>query len=58
MWDPRTAAVQACRGASELIGLPLAFGFVPSTIGEDREPIDVLVLAEEDLPVTVPSRYA
>lgn len=45
-------------GAFELAGVlptgmsfPLAFGFIPSTIAEDSDPIDVLVLAEEDLPV-------
>jgi inorganic pyrophosphatase len=45
-------------GLFELAGLlptgmsfPLAFGFIPSTVGEDGDPIDVLVLAEEDLPI-------
>lgn len=44
-------------GLFELAGIlptgmcfPLAFGFVPSTLGEDGDPVDVLVLAEEDLP--------
>jgi inorganic pyrophosphatase len=45
-------------GLFELAGMlptgmsfPLAFGFIPSTIGEDGDPVDVLVLAEEDLPI-------
>ena len=33
------------------MAFPLAFGFVPATLGEDGDPIDVLVLADEDLPV-------
>jgi inorganic pyrophosphatase len=30
---------------------PLAFGFVPNTRAEDGDPVDVLVLADDDLPV-------
>jgi inorganic pyrophosphatase len=30
---------------------PLAFGFVPDTLANDGDPIDILVLADEDLPV-------
>jgi inorganic pyrophosphatase len=48
----------AASGLFELAGIlptgmsfPLAFGFVPSTLGEDGDPIDILVLAEEDLPI-------
>jgi len=33
------------------IAFPLDFGFVPSTLGGDGDPLDVLVLAEERLPV-------
>lgn len=45
-------------GLFELAGIlptgmsfPLAFGFIPGTLGEDGDPLDVLVLAEEDLPI-------
>jgi inorganic pyrophosphatase len=33
------------------LAFPLAFGFVPNTLGEDGDPLDVLILADEDLPV-------
>jgi inorganic pyrophosphatase len=33
------------------LAFPLAFGFVPDTLGEDGDPVDVLILADEYLPV-------
>jgi len=33
------------------MAFPLDFGFIPGTCGEDGDPLDVLVLAEADLPV-------
>lgn len=33
------------------MAFPLAFGFVPGTIAEDGDPIDIVVLADEALPV-------
>jgi inorganic pyrophosphatase len=40
------------------LSFPYDFGFVPSTRGDDGDPLDVLVLADESLPVgaVVPSR--
>ena len=32
------------------LSFPYAFGFVPSTLGDDGDPLDVLVLADEPLP--------
>ena len=33
------------------MAFPMAFGFVPNTLAQDGDPIDILVLADEDLPV-------
>jgi len=33
------------------MSFPIAFGFVPNTLAEDGDPIDIVVLADEDLPV-------
>jgi inorganic pyrophosphatase len=33
------------------MAFPMAFGFVPNTLAEDGDPIDIIVLADEDLPV-------
>jgi len=33
------------------MAFPMAFGFVPNTLAEDGDPVDIVVLADEDLPV-------
>ena len=33
------------------MAFPLAFGFVPDTLADDGDPVDILVLADEELPV-------
>lgn len=33
------------------MAFPMAFGFVPNTLAEDGDPVDIIVLADEDLPV-------
>jgi inorganic pyrophosphatase len=33
------------------MAFPLSFGFVPGTRAEDGDPVDILVMADEDLPV-------
>jgi inorganic pyrophosphatase len=33
------------------MAFPMAFGFVPNTCAEDQDPVDIIVLADEDLPV-------
>lgn len=32
------------------MAFPMAFGFIPNTLGEDGDPLDIVVLADEDLP--------
>lgn len=33
------------------MAFPMAFGFIPNTLGEDGDPLDIVVLADEALPV-------
>ncbi|HWI86754.1 MAG TPA: inorganic diphosphatase [Sphingomonas sp.] len=33
------------------MAFPMAFGFVPATLAQDGDPVDIIVLADEDLPV-------
>ena len=33
------------------MAFPMAFGFVPDTLGEDGDPLDIIILADEDLPI-------
>lgn len=33
------------------MAFPMAFGFVPNTLAEDGDPVDIIVLADEELPV-------
>jgi inorganic pyrophosphatase len=33
------------------MAFPMAFGFVPNTLAEDGDPIDIILLADESLPV-------
>jgi inorganic pyrophosphatase len=33
------------------MAFPLSFGFVPDTRAQDGDPVDILVLSDEDLPV-------
>lgn len=33
------------------MAFPMAFGFVPNTLAEDGDPVDIVVLADEELPV-------
>jgi len=33
------------------MAFPMAFGFVPNTLAEDGDPLDIIILADEELPV-------
>jgi inorganic pyrophosphatase len=46
-YDPDTGAFQLSGLLPDGMSFPLDFGFVPSTLAEDGDPIDVLVLADE-----------
>jgi inorganic pyrophosphatase len=50
-YDPQTGLFELAGLLPAGMAFPLAFGFVPSTKGEDGDPVDILVLADEDLPV-------
>jgi len=50
-YDPETGLFELAGVLSAGLAFPLAFGFIPSTRGEDGDPIDVLLLADDALPV-------
>lgn len=48
----RDSGLFALRGVLPAgMAFPLAFGFVPDTIADDGDPVDILVLADDALPV-------
>jgi inorganic pyrophosphatase len=49
-YDPHTGLFALAGVLPGGMAFPHAFGFVPSTIGEDGDPIDILILADEHLP--------
>ncbi|MEJ5976627.1 inorganic diphosphatase [Novosphingobium sp. PS1R-30] len=50
-YDPKSGLFELAGILPTGMSFPLAFGFIPGTLGGDGDPIDVLVLAEEDLPI-------
>jgi inorganic pyrophosphatase len=50
-FDPETGLYKLHRMLPAGMAFPLDFGFIPSTLGGDGDPLDVIVLAEEVLPV-------
>lgn len=50
-YDPETELFELAGVLPAGMAFPLAFGFVPKTLGEDGDPIDILILADEALPV-------
>lgn len=50
-YDPETGLFELAGVLPAGMAFPLAFGFVPGTLCEDGDPIDILILADEDLPI-------
>ena len=50
-YEPKSGLFELAGILPTGMSFPLAFGFIPSTIAEDGDPVDVLILAEEDLPI-------
>jgi inorganic pyrophosphatase len=50
-YDPESGLFELAGVLPAGMAFPLAFGFVPSTLGEDGDPLDILLLADEELPV-------
>ncbi len=50
-FDPESGLYQLKRVLPAGLSFPLDFGFIPSTLGEDGDPLDILVLSEAALPV-------
>lgn len=50
-YDPESGLFELAGLLPEGMSFPLDFGFIPSTLAEDGDPTDVLVLADEPSPV-------
>ena len=50
-YDPESGLFALNKVLPAGMAFPLAFGFVPNTRAEDGDPIDIILLADEDLPV-------
>jgi inorganic pyrophosphatase len=50
-YDPQTGLFELAGLLPEGMSFPMDFGFIPSTLAEDGDPTDVLVLADEPSPV-------
>jgi inorganic pyrophosphatase len=57
-FDPEREAFVVRKVLPQGMSFPFDFGFIPSTIGDDGDPLDVLVLMDESVPsgAIVPSR--
>jgi len=52
-YDPDSGLFLLDRLLPEGMSFPLDFGFIPATRGEDGDPLDILVLHDEPIPVGV-----
>ena len=50
-YDPESSLFQLGKLLPTGLAFPFDFGFIPSTLGGDGDPLDVLVLPEVELPV-------
>lgn len=50
-YDPQSGLFKLGKLLPAGLAFPLDFGFVPSTLGGDDDPLDILILSEADLPV-------
>ncbi|WP_210357275.1 inorganic diphosphatase [Sphingomonas beigongshangi] len=50
-YDPASGLFELAGVLPAGMAFPLSFGFIPGTKAEDGDPVDILVLADEDLPV-------
>jgi inorganic pyrophosphatase len=50
-YDPELQAFFLKKRLPEGMSFPLDFGFVPSTLAEDGDPLDIMVLTDDPLPV-------
>jgi len=50
-YDPESGLFELHDVLPAGMAFPMAFGFIPNTLGDDGDPIDVIILADEDLPV-------
>jgi inorganic pyrophosphatase len=50
-YDPESGLFELHDVLPAGMAFPLAFGFVPGTLGEDGDPLDIIVLADEHLPI-------
>jgi inorganic pyrophosphatase len=57
-YDEKLGAFKVTKVLPQGMSFPFDFGFIPSTRGDDKDPLDVLVLIDEPLPAgtVVPTR--
>jgi inorganic pyrophosphatase len=58
-FDAKSEAFVVKKVLPQGMSFPFDFGFIPSTLGDDGDPLDILVLMDESVPTAtiVPSRF-
>jgi inorganic pyrophosphatase len=54
--DPETGLFELAKVLPDGISFPVDYGFVPSTLADDGDPLDVMILGDEPSPVGVTMR--